>query len=75
MLPVYVMSSSEVYHGRMWHNDPRFKTHMAEVNGFHVYVGDMIEFIHPQHGVLLGKLLKFYQKVILHMFIIIKMNC
>ena len=42
----------EVYHGKKWHNDERFKVHMVEVNGYHVYVGDIVEFISNEsiHG-------------------------
>ena len=54
---------SELYHGRRWHEDSRFKVYMAEVNGYHVYVGDVVEFIHPEHGVHMAKILHFYEGV------------
>lgn len=54
---------SEIYHGRRWHEDYRFKTHMVEVSGYHIYVGDIVEFIHPKHGSQIGKVIHFYEKV------------
>lgn len=36
---------------------------MAEVNGYHVYVGDIVEFVHPEHGMHMAKVLRFFETV------------
>lgn len=36
---------------------------MVEVGGYHIYVGDTVEFIHPLHGSHIAKVSCFYEEV------------
>ena len=63
-----MINFSEIYHAKKWHEDERYKVHMAEINGYHIYVGDIMEFIHPEYGVHMAKVLHFYETVNIHSY-------
>lgn len=46
------------------HKDSRLQAYMTKANGFHIYVGDIVEYISPGYGLQLGKIAQFYEKVI-----------
>ena len=60
---ITIIINSEIYHGSQWHYDEKYKVHMTEVNGYHVYVGDIVEFVHPEHGMHMAKVLCFFEMV------------
>ena len=56
--------SRELYHGRRWNTDPRFRTPMVNLsNGASIFVRDVITFEHPYLGCTKGLVTDYFLKV------------
>ena len=54
----------EIYHGRRWNSDKRFAAPMVIIpSGEYVFVNDVVGINYYNTGVVLGCVLKFFQKV------------
>ena len=53
---------SELYHGRVWHNDLRFQALTVMLNGQTIYLGDFVLTNYEKNQVV-AKTKRFYQKV------------
>lgn len=56
--------SRELYHGRRWNTDPRFRTPMVSLScGASIFVRDVFSFEHPYFGSTKGLVTHFFLKV------------
>lgn len=54
----------EIYHGRRWNSDKRFAAPMAIIpTGEFVFVDDIVGINYCNIGIVLGRVVKFFQKV------------
>ena len=55
----------EMYHSECYHCN--FPTPMSTINGFNIFVNDFVIFYHNILGDIVGKVVKYFMKVILIM--------
>ena len=55
---------SEIFHANRWHAE--FAAPMIVLNKEHIYVNDFIIFHHPLFNQTIGKVLKFFKKVLFY---------